>query len=1017
MNTPPSVVELYAEPSAFTWNMFRRVVKGGEYVVFHMFFDQPVSKVRLWIGDHATIQVVRHENIAPAYQVYKPCAGGGLDNWLRQKGLVALTETFTKPTTGFDEDDDFLDATINGNFNSRVEVGSDSVPCSGFWVLKGGSGGYRVKRLCARRKILMDAPGVTVDATCADVGDRVYISTAGHNYHTARVTLTDAMLDNSNGNQPDGPIRVKWQLMSAWDGSWGASETASHSATDATTGFFGRAQTTSNDVADVTSRVGPAFDPANSCNRDAVVNYDQPGSSVWVAVDSTPPTTLIAANIVVTLDSAQASTTALVAARGDIITVVVTYDEQIDPNDAFSWFTTGSFNRRLTPSLVYYNVVTYELVVGTTIPALDALMELTFGPVSDVVQNAQASGFVANTFANSVTVTTQSRASTAALPQMWSAGYDTGFVCTTTSNNALNSKVVGPGHTFTLVLTTSTTLSLASAVVAGVTNTDAGVTVVIDNNGGTDNRVTVTRTVPSTATPTDGDGFVDGSSVNWKLSLVTTTTCLDGTTSPLCAVAFDVTACPSLSATFTNGVPSAWEDRIYVDVTPPTLTSLRMVSVTNPTLGAVVRDTESATVTFVSSEPLLYGGSSTLPAARLLVKDCGPLDEATADLTIAAVTPGSGVAANTYTLAFTGASHRIGTVTVGSAITANCQTSQLCLDFVTTSSTLVTDTAGNPLSTTQYCVGFGDLLTRREPGWLLYDNMAAPTSVVVAKVPHACADSSVNAPECAADSLVAATHPGSWFTVTMTASTPTALSSVSFGAAGSLKEHVSKLPRAGDSFVLNGCTDAAPVARCEAFASRRGACEAFMCPACEWRHSCDASCGYCQTGLGAGTSAVLTLATSEFPGLAAGTSLVVSADVRTTGKDSGTITVTSSLAYEDFTPGLAATTSCAGRCGGEALSGCGCDASCVIDGDCCADAGLCCAVNADSPSAGAVNVAGGCLLPPALALTTVVTHWSVRSDGVVGTLASPGSTVYLLVTANKPIDVSRVTIGGAEGTY
>jgi len=84
MNTPPSVVELYAEPSAFTWNMFRRVVKGGEYVVFHMFFDQPVSKVRLWIGDHATIQVVRHENIAPAYQVYKPCAGGGLDNWLRQ---------------------------------------------------------------------------------------------------------------------------------------------------------------------------------------------------------------------------------------------------------------------------------------------------------------------------------------------------------------------------------------------------------------------------------------------------------------------------------------------------------------------------------------------------------------------------------------------------------------------------------------------------------------------------------------------------------------------------------------------------------------------------------------------------------------------------------------------------------------------------------------------------------------------------------------------------------------------
>jgi hypothetical protein len=160
-NAAPSVVELYAEPGSFTWNMYRRVVKAGEYVVFHMYFDQPVTRVKLWVGDFLTTSVVRHEQIAPAYQVYKPCLNGNLAAWLQERGLVALDETFFKPADGsFDADDDFLDATINGNFASRVVVanGADSVPCTGFWVLK-GPGGFRVKRLCARRKALLDEPG------------------------------------------------------------------------------------------------------------------------------------------------------------------------------------------------------------------------------------------------------------------------------------------------------------------------------------------------------------------------------------------------------------------------------------------------------------------------------------------------------------------------------------------------------------------------------------------------------------------------------------------------------------------------------------------------------------------------------------------------------------------------------------------------------------------------------------------------------------------------------------------
>ena len=179
--------------------------------------------------------------------------------------------------------------------------------------------------------------------------------------------------------------------------------------------------------------------------------------------------------------------------------------------------------------------------------------------------------------------------------------------------------------------------------------------------------------------------------MNWKLSLVTSTRCLDDTAGP-CDVAFDVTACPT---TFdANGAVTAWEDRIYVDLTPPTLTSLKMVSASNFDDGAVVRNTEDATVTLVMSEPLLFRAANVLPKARLVV-DCGGAakEEATADLALTLEAAGNGVAANTYKLEFTGGA-AIGTapdVLGGTvALTSNCQTSQLCLDFVTG----VTDTAG-----------------------------------------------------------------------------------------------------------------------------------------------------------------------------------------------------------------------------------------------------------------------------------------------------------------------------------
>ena len=103
---------------------------------------------------------MRHANIAPVFRVSKPCAtGANLNDWLAQQGLVALAQTFRKPASFVGSDDDFLDVTISGNWKSTVTTsGNVIVRCTGFLVMR-GSGDFRVKRLCGRRKILIDSAG------------------------------------------------------------------------------------------------------------------------------------------------------------------------------------------------------------------------------------------------------------------------------------------------------------------------------------------------------------------------------------------------------------------------------------------------------------------------------------------------------------------------------------------------------------------------------------------------------------------------------------------------------------------------------------------------------------------------------------------------------------------------------------------------------------------------------------------------------------------------------------------
>ena len=212
---------LDAEPSAFVWNMYRRVVRAGDYVVFHFYLDQPASHYRLWIGDYQRLARIEHEAIAPAYAVHKPCAeGANLNTWLASHGLVAMRETIPMPNNGrFDSEEDFIDATINGRWNDKETAGSEKVPCNGFWVIR-GTGTLKMKRLCAKRNVLDNAGDKTMRARCSDPGDAVYVNSKGHTYFTSKVTLTDEMM--TGANQPDGPMRIKWQVQSAMTGAWGA---------------------------------------------------------------------------------------------------------------------------------------------------------------------------------------------------------------------------------------------------------------------------------------------------------------------------------------------------------------------------------------------------------------------------------------------------------------------------------------------------------------------------------------------------------------------------------------------------------------------------------------------------------------------------------------------------------------------------------------------------------------------------------------------------------------------------
>ena len=171
---------------------------------------------------------------------------------------------------------------------------------------------------------------------------------------------------------------------------------------------------------------------------------------------------------------------------------------------------------------MYYDTVTYSLVVGTTIPATDGRLRLTIGPVSDVVGNAQANAFTTDVFADGATVTIQSVRATAAINSMWpNAGWGTAYSCVTESRRQRQrtKRRRAPASPSATAIKAATAWRwrrrrwraprFRTARPGPSPSGDE------PDNGVADAMLTVTRTV----LVGDGDGFVDGASVAWSVSL------------------------------------------------------------------------------------------------------------------------------------------------------------------------------------------------------------------------------------------------------------------------------------------------------------------------------------------------------------------------------------------------------------------------------------------------------------------------------------------------------------------
>ena len=981
----PKVIEVYIEPQNVRWNEYRRVVKVGDTLQIQMYTDQPVKAARVIMGNNQALPAATHAEGPSAYNVELPCGSQpDMATLLGSYGLLALNEELYNDGSTFADDEDWFDWLMQTSYDYRQPVPgvpnypNAAVTCSGFWVQRGArpnGKSFSVRRLCPNRYYLRrSVHAAAAPVTCTDVNDRLYKATGAYNYWVVNFRY----LASHQTGLPDGPLQIQWQLTTMDDRVLPSSATWTSSRT-----FFTDA-VASADVAHLkpsaTDAVGPAFNPAVSCGRNADVAFDQPGSAIWAVKDTVAPGCASGASCENTTVASVANATGVaypsvtdptgnvvtrVATAGDIVTLVVSFDEHIA---AGVYLTVNDVVTARATKVDKY-AATFTFTVTRTLADLNTFLSFKVFNLKDIQEaNTATAEFLTSTFSGE-------RVRLQGASELSAFTFAASEACSATSNNAVNAQTAKDDDVVTVSLTLPATPNGANGAVVAHESKIAGApaTPTIACAGATCS-VTMTRRVDAASSD-----FVDGNVVSWSLVLVGMTRCAHAAAST-CATRVKFVSCgPNIASS------------VVVDYAPPTILSSMLVEPNAPTHRVVKGNGGSVRMDVTISEKM----HSLSYALDTRGATC-------------AVDVAGGARAVALVPAGTSGSDTFVVNVPYVANTAHCVLEIICVTFTGT------DLAGHALTNPTTCRNFGPAVAAADPGWFTLHNV--PTSVnmtaLVAPLGLHCMDSSVDTRACANALASSSTlQRGNYLRVEIESATPVALTDFTLdGFAVSAGRGFASTPYAADNAWSISCADAVEDDACVRYATT-ATCRAYLCPTCAYAGMCDFSCGYCDARRGFSLKHVVTLSTTDFALTRDVTTkpLVVTWSANPGVHSGSTVDSSSALSRTLSYAAPNASSSCAGRCGG-AASGCECDPTCKRRGTCCADAGHCCLPGA--PSTGAVNIAGGCLRPAATPLTTTATSWGVDKFGVRTDYVNRFAVVYIKLTATKPIDVRRVLIGG-----
>ena len=976
----PKVIEVYIEPQTVRWNEYRRVVKRGDSLQIQLYTDQPVKGVRAWMGNDEALPAATHvEDLPSAMHVELPGQSGvsrgmSMKAWLAGRGLLALeTELYNDGAT-FTDDNDWLDWLMRTSYNYRQPIPNvpnypnAAVTCAGFWVQRGKTvnGRFTVRRLCPNRYYLRVSAYAAQSPTCTDTNDRVYIPEPGA-YNVWYVNFR--YLAKHQIGLSDGAFQIKWQLQDM-TGAWLSKETS--------TSFFANADN-STDVNHLTSAqtyaVGPGFDPAVSCGRNTDTAYDQPGSAPWAVQDTTAPSCAGSTNCTSTttlvsvvssggraypgVTNPTPSQVEFVALAGDIVTLAIEFTEYIASglhivlNDVL----------RVPATSVNGYTATFAFTVSQELANKNAYLNYAVYNLQDVQQENTATGtFNTDAFSNQK-LQLQAASETDAFEL-------SGGTCNVTSSNSVSLRHAKDDDIVTVNLTLPAPPSGDGAMDI-VESKIAGADVVATTSCTAQTcSVEMTRRV-SNVSP----DFVDGNVVSWTLVAIAMHSCSTDR-NKACMTRFKVTSCSST---------------VTVDFTPPYLVS---VALSEPTTNKLA---------------VLHGGDIAVD-----VRTSEKMDSLTYFLYTNGTECSHELTASPVSIVSWDFSTFVGNNTLSPARTNSTGAKALeCLLEIICTTFAGTDMAGHALTNPTTCRNFSPTSAPSDPGWFMFNNVTDGPSFQTLEAPIGlnCMDSSVDVSACALSLASATLEYGNYMRAKITSSYPIAITDFELDGKKMSESASASSPYTSDNAWRMACRDQVRDDLCVKYATG-DACRTYLCPTCVYAGMCDFSCGYCDSRTGFSKSHTITLKTTDL-GLDADVAskpLIAHYIVNPAISPAGSIDTTNGLSKNLTYTAPVASDSCAGRCGGAANT-CDCDPTCKLRGTCCADAGHCCAVG--TPSSGAENVDGGCLRPNAVTLTTPTTEsWGVNNAGVRKKYVNRFSTIYIKLTANKPIDVRSVLIGG-----